>query len=58
MSVGKSGSGWAVKHCHGKKKGRVIAKHKTKKAAVKQHQAIQAEKARRGLARLARGKHE
>ena len=42
--IGKSGKGWAVKHCHGKKKGKVIAKHPTKKRAMAQHRAIQANK--------------
>lgn len=46
MTVGRSGSGWAVKHCHGKKKGKVIARHRTKKAAMAQHRAIQANKHR------------
>ena len=44
MSVGKVKGGFAVKHCHGKKKGKVIAKHKTKKKALAQHRAIQANK--------------
>lgn len=44
MSVVKKGSGYAVVHCHGKKKGKTIAKHKTKKAAMRQHRAIQANK--------------
>ena len=46
MSVVKRGGGYAVAHCHGKKKGQTIAKHKTKKAAMKQHRAIQANKHR------------
>lgn len=44
MSVGKSGSGWATKHCHGKDKGKVIHKFKTKKEAMAQHRAIEAHK--------------
>lgn len=44
MTVRKRGSGYAVVHCHGKKKGQTIAKHKTKKAAEAQHRAIQANK--------------
>jgi len=47
MSVRKRGKGYAVVHCHGKKKGNVIAKHKTKKAAMRQHRAIQASKKRK-----------
>jgi len=44
MSVKKAGSGYAVVHCHGKKKGQVIGKHRTKKKALAQHRAIQANK--------------
>lgn len=44
--IGKSGKGWAVKHCHGKRRGKLIAKHKTKAGAVAQHRAIQAKKRR------------
>jgi len=44
MSVEKAKGGYAVVHCHGKKKGQVIAKHKTKKKALAQHRAIQANK--------------
>lgn len=44
MTVKKSGSGYAVKHCHGKKKGRVIKKFKTKAEALVMHRAIQAKK--------------
>ena len=44
MSVVKKGSGFAVVHCHGKKKGKTIAKHKTKAKAMRQHRAIQAKK--------------
>jgi hypothetical protein len=44
MAVRKSGSGWAVVHCHGKKKGKTIKKFKTKKAAMRMHRAIQANK--------------
>ena len=47
MTVRKAKGGWAVKHCHGRKKGKTIAKHKTKKAAERQHKAIQANKRRR-----------
>jgi hypothetical protein len=44
MSIGKSGSGWRVYHCHGKKKGKTIAKFKTKKAALRMHRAIQSKR--------------
>lgn len=37
-------TGTAVKHCHGKRKGKVIKKHKTRKAALRQHRAIMANK--------------
>jgi hypothetical protein len=39
--------GRTVKHCSGKKKGKVIKKHKTRKAALRQHRAIMASKRRR-----------
>jgi hypothetical protein len=55
MSVQKHGSGYAVKHCHGKKKGKIIAKHKTKAEALAQHKAIQANKAKRGFRRMRHG---
>jgi len=48
MTVKKRGSGYAVVHCHGKKKGKTIAKHRTKAAALRQHRAIQASKRRQG----------
>ena len=47
MTVGRSGSKWATKHCHGKKKGKVIAKFETKGEALAQHRAIEASKAHR-----------
>jgi len=47
MSVRKRGSKYAVVHCHGKKKGQIIATHATKAQAMAQHRAIQASKARR-----------
>lgn len=47
MTVRKAKSGWKVVHCHGSKRGKTIAKHKTKKKAMAQHRAIQASKARR-----------
>ena len=46
MTVKKKGKSWAVTHCHGKKKGKTIAKHATKKKAMAQHRAIQAKKRR------------
>ena len=47
MTVKKVKGGYAVKHCHGKDKGKTIAKHKTKKSAMAQHRAIQANKRRK-----------
>jgi hypothetical protein len=47
MTIGRSKGKWAVKHCHGKSKGKVIAKHDTKRQAIAQHRAIQANKERR-----------
>lgn len=47
MTVQRRGGGWAVVHCHGKKKGQIIGKHKTKAAAMRQHRAIQANKRRK-----------
>lgn len=35
---------YAVVHCHGKNKGKVIKTFTTKKAALKMHRAIQAHK--------------
>ena len=46
MTVRKVKGGYATVHCHGKKKGKQIAKFKTKKAAMAQHRAIQANKKR------------
>jgi len=43
MVVKRHGSGYAVKHCKSGKRG-IIGKHKTKKAAMKQHRAIQVNK--------------
>lgn len=42
--VKKSKSGYKTVHCHGAKKGKTIAKFKTKKEAEAQHRAIQASK--------------
>lgn len=47
MTVQKRGGKWAVVHCHGKDKGKIIGTHKTKKEALAQHKAIQASKAKR-----------
>lgn len=47
MTVKKTKDGYAVKHCHGKKKGKTIKKHKTKKKALARHRAITASKKRR-----------
>lgn len=44
MSVKKVKGGYATVHCHGKKKGKVIHKFKTKKKALAQHRAIEANK--------------
>ena len=40
MGIRKVRGGYAVVHCHGKKKGQTIKKHKTKKKALAQHRAI------------------
>ena len=37
-------TGKTVRHCHGKSKGKVIKKHKTRKAALAHHGAIMANK--------------
>ena len=47
MVVAKKGSRWAVVHCHGAKKGKVIAYFPTKKKAMASHRAIQASKKRK-----------
>jgi hypothetical protein len=47
MTVRKRGSKYAVVHCHGRKKGKTIATHSSKKKAMAQHRAIQASKRRR-----------
>jgi len=46
MSVKKVKGGYAVVHCHGKNKGKVIHKFATKAKAMSMHRAIQASKAR------------
>ena len=48
MTVKKKGRGrWAVVHCRGRKKEKAIAIHTTKKKAMAQHRAIQANKRRK-----------
>jgi hypothetical protein len=47
MSVRKTGSGYSVVHCHGKSKGKVIARFDTKREAMAMHKAIQANKRKR-----------
>jgi hypothetical protein len=42
--IRKTKSGYETIHCHGKNKGKTIAKFKTKKAALAQHRAIMANK--------------
>jgi len=37
-------TGKTVKHCHGKKKGKTIKRHKTVAAAKRHHRAIMANK--------------
>lgn len=44
MTVKKVKGGYATTHCHGKKKGKVISKFKTKAEADAQHKAIQLNK--------------
>jgi len=44
MSVKKVTGGYATVHCHGKKKGKIIKKFKTKKKALAQHKAIRTNK--------------
>lgn len=36
--------GKTVMHCHGKKKGKIIKKHKTHAVAVRHHRAIMSNK--------------
>jgi len=43
MTIKKT-NGYATVHCHGKKKGQIISKFKTKKKALAQHRAIMANK--------------
>lgn len=42
--IKKTKSGYSTIHCHGKNKGKTIAKFKTKKEALEQHKAIMANK--------------
>lgn len=42
--IKKVKNGYALKHCHGKEKGKTIKKFKTKKEALAMHRAIQANK--------------
>jgi len=44
MTVKKSNGGYKTVHCRGKKRGKTIAKFPTKKKAMAQHRAIQANK--------------
>lgn len=44
MTVKKGNGGYKVVHCSGKKRGKTIGEHKTKKKAMRQHRAIQANK--------------
>jgi hypothetical protein len=39
--------GTGIYHCHGKKKGKLIKKFKTKKEALRMHRAIMANKSKR-----------
>jgi len=47
MTVKRVKGGYATVHCHGKKKGKIIHRFKTKKKAMAQHRAIMASKSRR-----------
>ena len=40
----KKVNGYATVHCHGKDKGKIIHKFKTKKEALAQHRAIMVDK--------------
>ena len=44
MTVKRVKGGYATVHCHGKDKGKIIHKFKTKKQAMAQHRAIMASK--------------
>lgn len=44
MSVKEVPGGYATVHCHGKNKGKIIHKFKTKREAFAQHRAIEAGK--------------
>ena len=45
--IKKVKGGFATVHCHGKNKGKIISKFKTKKEALEQHKAIEASKYKR-----------
>lgn len=45
--IRKMGKRWAVVHCHGQKKGQIIASFPTRKKALAMHRAIEVSKARR-----------
>ena len=44
MTIRKVKGGYATVHCHGKKRGKIIKKFKTKKEALAQHRAIMVSK--------------
>jgi hypothetical protein len=45
--IKKTKSGYKTVHCHGEKAGQTIATFKTKKEALAQHRAIEANKKRK-----------
>lgn len=47
MSIRKVKGGYATVHCHGRSKGKVISRFRTRKRVLAQHRAIMASKARR-----------
>ncbi len=47
MTVARKGNKYITRHCHGKDKGKVIAEFDTKKEALAQHRAIEANKKRK-----------
>lgn len=51
--IGKSAGKWAVKHCKGKDKGKVIGTFESKEEAMAQHKAIQASKRSKKAAKKA-----
>lgn len=44
MTVKEVKGGYATVHCHGKNKGKIIHKFRTKREALAQHRAIEANK--------------